>query len=70
MPVRTVFQVQGHRQALLGVGLGPDQQVVPARGAQGQDPQVVSHRAVLVQAEWVALAVVAQVLDLHMRAHL
>lgn len=57
-----VFQVQGHRQALLGAGLGLDQQVVLAKGAQGQDPQVVLHRAVLGQAEWEALAAVVQVL--------
>ena len=70
MLVKMVFQVQGHRQALLGAGLAPDQQVVLARGAQGQDPQVVLHRAVLGQAEWVALAAAAQVLDLHMQARL
>ena len=70
MPVKMVFQVQGHRQALLGAGLALDQQVVLARGAQGQDPQVVLHQAVLGQAEWVALAAVAQVLDLHMQARL
>ena len=70
MPVRTVFQVQGHHQALLGAGLGLDQQGVLAKGARGQDPQVVLRRAVLGQAEWVALAAVAQVLDLHMQARL
>ncbi len=70
MPVKMVFQAQGHRQALLGAGLGLDQQEVLARGAQGQDPQVVLHRAVLGQAEWVALVAAAQVLDLHMQVRL
>lgn len=65
MPVRMVAQAQGHRQALLGAGLGLDQQEVLARGAQGQDPQVVLHQAVLGQAEWVALVAAARVLDLH-----
>lgn len=70
MPVKMVFQAQGHRQALLGAGLGLDQQEVLARGAQGQDPQVVLHRAVLGQAEWVALVAAAQVLDLHTQVRL
>ena len=60
MPIRMVFQGQGHLQALLGAGQGLDQQVAQAAEAQGQAHQVVSHLVVLDQAEWVVLAMVVQ----------